>query len=146
MPSTSEQTFGNRLEHGRTLQVALGRILGYKPDNSALNSNNFETFLDSVEDANNLVAASGQTLSDTRVSRRTAYFGDAKQGTPGLRTLAGRVRDAVGSMPGGKKSPSYKQIQRLAQKISNYHTPNKPVTPSPGTTAAVKKKVSQSEA
>lgn len=146
MPSTSENTFGNRLEHARTLYGSLKVIVGYAPDNPALAPLTFKTFLDTVQNANDLVATTGQTLSDARVARRTAYFGDAKNNVPGLRTLAGRVRDAVGAMPGGKKSPSYKQIQRLTQKISNYHQPTKPATSSPGTTATEKKKISQSEA
>jgi hypothetical protein len=146
MPSTSEKTFGQRLEHARTLQAALNKMVGYKPDNTALEAATFNTFLDSVEAANDVVAGNGQTLSDARTTRRLAYFGDAKNGVPGLATLAGRVRDAVGSMPGGKKSPSYKQIQKLTQKISNYRPPKKAVTPSPGSTGPEKKKVSQSEA
>ena len=62
---------------------------------------------------------------------------------PGLQTLAGRVRDYVGSMPGGKSSPNYRQIQRLTQKIANYHPPRKKVS---GTPDANKKEISQSEA
>ena len=146
MPSTSETTFGNRLEHARTLNQALGKITGYKPDNTALSAANFGTFLDSVEAGNNNVAGDGQTLSDARNGRRLAYFGDVKQGVAGLSTLAGRVRDYVGSVTGGKKSPSYSRIQKLTQKISNYRPPKKPVSPSPGETATEKKKVSQSEA
>jgi hypothetical protein len=146
MASTSETTFGNRLEHGRTLNEALGKIAGYKPENNILAVNSFSLFLDSVELGNNNVAGDGQTLSDARKARRLAYFGDAKQGVAGLPTLAGRVRDCVGAMPGGKKSPSYPRIQKLTQKISNYRPPKKPVSPSPGETTTEKKKVSQSEA
>jgi hypothetical protein len=36
MASTSEHTFGNKLEHSRTLHVGLSKILGYKPDNPIL--------------------------------------------------------------------------------------------------------------
>jgi len=143
MPSISEQTFGNRLEHGRNLQVALEKISGYAPDNDKLTPGKFNNFLNDVEAANNTVAGAVQALSDARTSRRLAYFGDAKGGVPGLATLAGRVRDAVGSMPGGKNSSSYKQIQRLTQKISNRHAPKKPVT---GVPDANKKEISQSEA
>lgn len=146
MPSTSEQTFCNRLEHARTLQVALGKIAGYAPDNSALTPENFDLFLDSVEVANGAVAETGQLLSDARTNRRLAYFGDTEQDVPGLATLAGRVRDAVGSMAGGKKSASYPRIQKLTQKISNYHPPKKPVSSSPGETPTEKKTISQSEA
>ena len=46
-------------------------------------------------------------------------------------------------MTGGKNSTSYKQIQRLTQKISNRHAPKKPVT---GIPDANKKEISQSEA
>ncbi len=144
MPSTSEHTFGNRLEHGRTLCVALGKIAGYQPDNQDLKPDTFDTFLETVEDANDFVAGFLQTLSDKRVARRTAFYGDAKQGVGGLGTLAGRVRDNIGSMPGGKKSPSYKQIQRLTQKINNYHRPRKSVKT--GSPDAQKKEISQSEA
>ena len=52
MASTSEQTFGNRLEHGRALQVALEKIAGYKPDNTALQPAAFKTFLDTIEAGN----------------------------------------------------------------------------------------------
>jgi hypothetical protein len=146
MPSTSERTFGNRLEHGRALQVALDKISGFVPDNPELAPNKLKIHLDTVEAANNAVASASQILSDARISRRLAYFGDAKEGVPGLATLAARVRDSVGSMPGGKNSPSYKQIQRLTQKISNYRPPKKPVTaPSEGPLAN-KKEISQSEA
>ena len=146
MASTSERTFGNRLEHGRALQVALEKITGYAPDNADLTPNKFKETLDGVEAANDLVASTSQILSDARTGRRLAYFGDVKQGVPGLATLAARVRDTVGSMPGGKNSPSYKQIQRLTQKISNYRPPKKPVTTPPGGPDANKKEVSQSEA
>lgn len=146
MPSTSERTFGNRLEHARSLHAALGKITGYKPDNTALDTAPLGTYLDSVEAANNDVAGKSQVLSDARTGRRLAYFGDAKQGVPGLATLAARVRDTVGSMAGGKNSPSYRQIQRLTQKISNYRPPKKPVTAPPGTPDANKKEISQSEA
>lgn len=146
MASTSEQTFGNRLEHGRALQAALSKITGYKPDNSALGVATFGAFLDTVEAGNDEVAGTGQMLADARAARRLAYFGNAKNGVGGLATLAGRVRDNVGSMPGGKNAPSYKHIQRLTQKISNYHPPKKAVSASPGGTPVEKKKVSQSEA
>jgi hypothetical protein len=146
MPSTSERTFGNRLEHARSLHAALGKITGYKPDNTALDTAPFGTYLDSVEAANNDVAGKTQVLSDVRTGRRLAYFGDAKEGAPGLATLAARVRDTVGSMAGGKNSPSYKQIQRLTQKISNYRPPKKAVSTTPGEPAANKKEISQSEA
>jgi hypothetical protein len=80
------------------------------------------------------------------VARRLAYFGNAKDGVAGLATLAGRVRDNVGSMPGGKKSPSYRQIQRITQKLSYYHRPRKAVSPSPGGNPADERRISQSEA
>lgn len=146
MPSTSERTFGNRLEHERALQVALDKIAGYAPDNANLTPIKFKQHLDNVEAANNMVASTSQTLSDARTGRRLAYFGDAKQGVPGLATLAARVRDTVGSMAGGKNSPSYKQIQRLTQKISNYRPPKRPVTAPPPEPNANKKEISQSEA
>ncbi|MDQ6656530.1 MAG: hypothetical protein M3Y80_12050 [Verrucomicrobiota bacterium] len=146
MASTSESTFGNRLEHARNLQVVLGKITGYAPANGALKPAAFQSFLDTVEAANNDVAGTGQVLSDARKARRLAFFGQAKQDVPGLSTLAGRVRDNVGSMDGGKKSPSYARIQKLTQKISNYHAPAKPVSPSPGTTPTEQKRISQSEA
>lgn len=125
MPSTSERTFGNRLGHAHSLHAALGKITGYKPDNTDLDTAPFGTYLDSVEAANSDVAGKSQLLFDARTARRVAYFGNTKNGVPGLATLAARVRDTVGSMAGGKNSPSYKQIQRLAQKISNYRPPKK---------------------
>ena len=143
MASKSERTFGNKLEHSRNLQVVLTKIVGYKPDNPDLAPAPFNAYLDTVEAGNDAVASMGQPLSDQRNARRLAFFGDAKGGVGGLPTLAGRVRDYVGAMPGGKKSPSYKQIQRLVQKISNYRPPKKPVT---GTPDANKKEISQSEA
>lgn len=143
MASTSEHTFGNKLERGRSLQVALKEITGYKPDNAALMPATFEIFLDTVEAANDEVAGKSQVLVDVRTARRLAYFGDAKQGLPGLRSLAGRVRDHIGTMPGGKKGPKYRQIQKLVQKIVNYHPPRKKVS---GTPDANKKEISQSEA
>jgi hypothetical protein len=77
--------------------------------------------------------------------RRLSFFGDTSTGAGGLATLAGRVRDHVGSQPGGKKTAGYKNIQRLVQKISNYRPPKKPVSSSVGSTPSEKKKVSQSE-
>jgi hypothetical protein len=146
MPSTSERTFGNRLEQARKLQTALGKMISYAPDNPALTLVNFETFLTTVEHANDLVASAGQALAGKRSDRRQAYFGNAKEGVPGLATLAGRVRDAVGAMPGGKKSASYKQVQKLVQKISNYRQPRKAISSSPPDTNAQKKEISRSEA
>jgi hypothetical protein len=146
MPSTSERTFGNRLEHARFLNTAVGKIIGYKPDNTDLNPAPFGTYLDSIEAANNDVAGKSQVLFDVRTDRRLGFFGDASQGVPGLATLAGRIRDTVGSMPGGKNSPSYKQIQRLTQKISNYRRPKKAISITPGGPDANKKEISQSEA
>ena len=146
MASTSEKTFGNRLEHAQTLKTTVGQILGYAPDNTDLTVTNFDTFLTSVETANNNVAAEGELLAEARSDRRLAFFGNVEQDTGGLRTLAGRVRDYVGSMPGGKKSPTYLRVQKLTQKISNYRPPKKKVSPSPGATPVEKKKVSQSEA
>jgi len=145
MPSTSEQTFGNRLQHGRDLQAALNGIPSYAPDNLGLTPANFDTFLDSVQDANDSVATKSQLLTDARDARRLAFYGDPGTGVGGLATLAGRVRDHVGSMPGGKNSASYKQIQRLTQKITNYHPPKKPASSTPSPTASDKKKISQSE-
>jgi hypothetical protein len=143
MSSNSERTFGNKLEHCRDLHVALSKIAGYKPDNALLELDALANYFDTVEEGNNTVASKGQPLSDRRNARRLGYFGDIKGNVGGLVTLAGRVRDYVGAMPGGKKSPSYKQIQRLVQKISNYRPPKKPVT---GTPDANKKEISQSEA
>ena len=59
-----------------------------------------------VRAANARVARAAQARSDARTTRRLAYFGDAKQGFPGLATLVRRVRDAVSSMRGGKNSAS----------------------------------------
>jgi len=146
MASTSERSFGNKLQHARDLQVALGKIVGYKPDNLDLAPAAFDQYCDTVEEGNDGVAAKDQPLSDRRTARRFAFFGDAKGAVEGLATRAGRVRDFVGAMPGGKKSPSYKQIQKLVQKISNYRPPRKPVTAPPGTPAANKKEISKSEA
>lgn len=145
MASTSEKTFGNRLKHGRDLQKALAALPTYAPDNTALTPANFDLFLDSVEAANDDVAGKEQVLSDARTARRLAFFGDTSTNLNGLATLAGRVRDHVGSQPGGKKSSGYKNIQRLTQKISNYRPPKKPVSAAVGTTPTEKKKVSQSE-
>lgn len=116
MASTSERTFGNKLEHSRSLHVALSKIVGYKPDNPILELPAFEDYLDTVEGGNDAVASAGQPLSDRRNARRIAFFGDAKGNVGGLPTLAGRVRDFVGAMPGGKKSPSYKQIPTAGPK------------------------------
>ncbi len=146
MASTSEQTYGNRLQHGRDLATALTGITGYKPDNTDLTAANLDALCDEVEQSNTGVAVKSQVLSDQRKLRRTAYFGDAKTGVPGLATLAGRVRDGVGAMPGGKKSTSYPRIQKLTQKISGYKAPKKPVSSSPGQTPDERRKVSQSEA
>jgi len=146
MASTSEQTFGNRLEHAHTLQTALKKLTGFAPDNPALTDVNLGDFLDTIEDANALVAGTGQALAGARSDRRLAYFGSAKDGVAGLITLAGRVRDNVGSMAGGKKSASYKQVQKLVQKISNYRPPRKAVSSSPPDTNAQKKEISRSEA
>lgn len=144
MPSTSEKTFGQQLQHGRDLKEGLDLITGYAPDNPALVPAAFDGFLDTVEDANDLVADKSQVLSDKRAARRLAFFGDADAGVDGLPTLAGRVRDYVGSMTGGKKSPVYKSIQRLTQKINNYRPPKKPV-PAGGPTPAEQRSISQSE-
>jgi hypothetical protein len=143
MSSQSEQTFGNKLQHGRTLQVAIASITGYAPDNADLTPTAFDGFLDDVLAANGLVASTGQELSNSRQARRLLYFGNPT--TPGLATLAGRVRDYVGSMPGGKKSSSYPRIQKLVQTINSYRPPKKPVSTSPGQTPAEKKRISQSE-
>jgi hypothetical protein len=145
MASTSEKTFGNRLKHGRDLQIALDALPTYAPDNTALTPPNFELFLDAVESANDDVADKEQVLSDARTARRLGFFGDTSTNVDGLATLAGRVRDHVGSQPGGKKSSGYKNIQRLTQKISNYRPPKKPVSAAIGTTPSEKKKISQSE-
>lgn len=144
MASTSEHTFGNKLQHGRNLKQTVDTIAGFTPDNPSLAPAAFGTFLDSVEAANDTAASTAQDLATARGDRRLGFFGDAGMNVPGLRTLAGRVRDHVASTA-GKKSAAYRNIQKLTQKITNYRSPKKPVSSSPGTTPAEKKSISQSE-
>jgi hypothetical protein len=81
MASTPGQTFGDRLRKINDLRKE-------------------------VEAANAAVVRAAQARSEARSARRSAYFGDARQGVPGLATLVRRVRDTVASMRGGKNLPS----------------------------------------
>jgi hypothetical protein len=139
MASTSEKTFGQRLEKGRQIAAIISSFNEYAPSNNEINLQNFEGYLQQVEDLNNNVAHLNNILSETRKSRQNIYLG-----ADGLKERCSKIKDYVASLKEGGKSASYKNIVREYSKFNSRTTKVPPTSTSPEAGDA-KKKISQSE-
>jgi hypothetical protein len=136
--STSEKTFGQLLEKGRQLLAYIQNLTGYAPTEPDLQPAAFDAFLNSVAAANAQVDAAITSLRTARAERAELY-----EGADGLERRASQIRDYLASLPEGKKSSAFKQVQRLVQQITASPARKKKQTPEPGSKAP--KEVSQFE-
>jgi hypothetical protein len=120
MASTSEKTFGQRELKGYTMNETIQPEAAYAPPNNDISKVKYPLFMAGITTANNLVGETLVTLKEKRAARLNIYYGQA-----GLKKLVPRMRDFVASLPAGKKSSSFKMLQRICQKLSNYKKPKK---------------------
>jgi hypothetical protein len=139
MASVSEKTFGQRLQQARNLLALIEGLADYKPSNKDITAASFKTFIDSVDKANGQAASGNAALSEARNIRIEAYHGSG-----GLVKFSAMVRDFIASLPGGRTSQAFRNVQRECQKMYNYHKPKKE-KPGAEPTKNEKKTVSKSE-
>ena len=125
------------MEKGRQLLAYIQNLTGYAPTEPDLQPAAFDAFLNSVAAANAQVDAAITSLRTARAERAELY-----EGADGLGKRASQIRDYLASLPEGKKSSAFKQVQRLVQQITASPA-RKKQTPEPGSKAP--KEVSQFE-
>ena len=142
MPSVSEKSFGQRYTKAVGLVEYLKLLPAYTPDNADIQATAFDTFLGSVQTANETVSAKLSELMNERESRLLLY-----KGPEGLIKLCGKVRDYVASIdPKGRKSADYNKISKTIMRMRGQRLKKKPDPPTPPPeNAGEKKKVSVSE-
>jgi hypothetical protein len=110
--SVSERTFGQILEKARQLLAYIQNLPGYNPTEVELQPAAFDLFLKSVALANEQKDAAEVMLRNVRAERKALYTG-----ADGLASRVTQVRDYLASLPAGKKSVAFKQVQKLVQQI-----------------------------
>ncbi len=143
MPSVSEKSFGQRYTKAVGLVEYLKLVPAYQPDNADIEVAAFDTYLGTVQTANETVAAKQSALMNERDSRLLLY-----KGPEGLIKLCSRVRDYVASIdPKGKNSSDYKKISKTIMRMRGQRLKKKPDPPAtpPVEGGTEPKKVSVSE-
>jgi len=118
--SVSEKTFGQREAKGYQINVMIQPEAAYAPPDPTISKIKYPLFMAGITTSNNLVGSTIVTLKDKRAVRIEIYHGKS-----GLKKLVARMRDYVASLPGGKKTASFKMLQRICQKLNNYKKPKK---------------------
>lgn len=142
MPSVSERTYGQRYTKAVGLVEYLKLIPTYSPDNADIEVAAFDTFLSTVQTANETVATKQSELMNDRESRLVLY-----KGPEGLIKLCGKVRDYVASIdPKGRNAADYKKISKTIMRMRGQRLKKKPDAPTPPVEGSTEpKKVSVSE-
>lgn len=123
MSSNSERSFGQRYTLGRGLAKYLELIPAYAPPDPDLLPANLDTFLDTVNIANNEATAAEDVLQTARDIRFKMY----KQTGTGIIAQCALMRDYVGSMvPNGKKKLNYKKLQKRVMLMRGIRLRKKP--------------------
>lgn len=131
--SISERTFGQRELKGYQINVMIQPEADYVPPDPAISKIKYPVFMVGITTANNLVGSTIVTLKENRAVRLEIYYGQT-----GLKKTVARMRDYVASLPGGKKTASFKMLQRICQKMNNYKKPKKVKTTAVPDPAAAK--------
>lgn len=130
MPSVSEKSFGQRYTKAVGLVEYLKLVPAYAPDNADIEIAAFDTFLGTVQTANETVAAKQSELMNDRESRLLLY-----KGPEGLIKLCAKVRDYVASIdPKGRKSADYNKISKIIMRMRGQRLSKKPDPPAAGAT------------
>lgn len=115
MASRSEATFGQRYEKANQMLILIQSIANYAPTNPDISVNSFKTFIDDINNLNNTIALNQDSLSQARDARNMSYHG-----ANGLKELGGMIRDYISSLPGGKNTNTFKNIQKEVSKLKGY--------------------------
>lgn len=130
MPSTSERTFGQRYTKARDLVEYLKAVPAYAPGNPDLAVAAFDTFVTSVDTANNEVASQTSALQTARDARLDLF-----KGPYGLIKRAAQIRDYIASVDvKGKNSVEYKKIQKVVMRMRGIRLSKKKVSTTAGAT------------
>jgi len=142
MPSVSERTYGQRYTKAVGLVEYLKLIPTYTADNADIAIPAFDTFVGSIQDANENVSTKLSELMNERESRLLLY-----KGPEGLVKLCGKVRDYVASIdPKGRNSADFKKISKTIMRMRGQRLKKKPDPPAPPVEGSTEpKKVSVSE-
>ncbi len=139
MPSTSERTFGQRYTKARDLIEYLKTVPSYAPGNIDLEVLSLESFVDSIDTANNAVASQSSALQTARDARLVMF-----KGPEGLIKRCAQIRDYIASVETkGKKSVEYKKVQKVIMRMRGIRLSKKKVATEAG--AAEPKTLSTSE-
>lgn len=139
MPSTSERTFGQRYTKARDLVEYLKLVPTYAPGNPDLAVAAFDTFVGTINNANNAVASQISALQTSRDARLVMF-----KGPEGLIKRCAQIRDYIASIETkGKKSVEYKKVQKVIMRMRGIRLSKKKVSTEVG--AAEPKTLSTSE-
>ena len=128
MPSTSERTFGQRYTKARDLVEYLKLVPTYAPSNPDLAVAAFDTFVGTVDTANNAVASQTSALQTARDARLVLF-----KGPEGLIKRCAQIRDYISSIETkGKKSVEYKKVQKVVMRMRGIRLSKKKVTAAAG--------------
>jgi len=130
MPSTSERTFGQRYTKARDLIEYLKTVPAYAPGNPELEVAAFDTFVSSVDTANNEVASQTSALQTARDTRLVLF-----KGPVGLIKRTAQIRDYIASVETkGKNSVEYKKVQKVVMRMRGIRLSKKKVSAEAGGT------------
>ena len=128
MPSTSERTFGQRYTKARDLIEYLKLLPAYAPGNIDLEVLSLESFVDSIDAANNAVASQSSALQTARDARLVMF-----KGPEGLVKRCAQIRDYIASVETkGKKSVEYKKVQKVIMRMRGIRLSKKKVATEAG--------------
>lgn len=130
MPSTSERTFGQRYTKARDLIEYLKAVPAYAPGNPDLEVAAFDTFVTSVDTANNSVASQTSALQTARDARLVLF-----KGPEGLIKRASQIRDYISAIEAkGKNSVEFKKVQKIVMRMRGIRLSKKKVATEAGAT------------
>lgn len=139
MPSTSERSFGQRYTKARDLIEYLKSIPTYSPGNPDLEIAEFDTFVSSLDTANNSVASLTSSLQTERDERLVMY-----KGPQGLIKRASQIRDYISAVETkGKNSVEFKKVQKIVMRMRGIRLSKKKLPAEAGANAP--KSISTSE-
>ncbi len=120
MKSTSEQSFGSRLEHAKGAVIMVEGFSNFQPSTEAIKPENLKALIHEIETLNKDVQQKNSALSLLRSQRVPLYYGEE-----GIIKRSILIRDYLGSLTDGATSNQHLALKKICQKMRNYHPPKK---------------------
>lgn len=120
MKSTSEQSFGSRIEHAKGAVVMVEGFPNFQPSAEEIKPESLKALIGEIETLNKDVQQKNSALSLLRSQRVPLYYGEE-----GIIKRSTLIRDYLGSLTDGTTSSQHIALKKICQKMRNYHPPKK---------------------